>query len=129
MRFRSRVVRVVLAGTLLAGALAATTAAPATASSAGALSCSHSWSNKSAQESYVYGTGVNLRSGPHSGSDGCRIIGQLQDHELLYAHCWDTGTPVNGDRAWWHVRRAVNSQNGWVSNEYTWFTTNNGSHC
>ncbi|NSL43894.1 SH3 domain-containing protein [Streptomyces sp. 8P21H-1] len=99
------------------------------ASPTGVLSCSHAWSNKSAQESIVYGDGVNLRSGPHSGSGGCSIIGQLQAGERLYAHCWDTGTAVNDDQAWWHVRRQSNNQNGWVSNWYTAFQTNNGSHC
>ncbi|MGW0537955.1 hypothetical protein [Streptomyces sp. NPDC003032] len=129
MRIRSRVNRVVLAGVLLAGGLTVTAAAPAMASPAGALDCSHAWSNKSSQEDYVYGDAVNLRSGPHSGTDGCRIIGQIQAGEYLYAHCWDTGTSVDGNKAWWHVRRASNNQSGWASDTYTWFITNNGSHC
>ncbi|MGW0538544.1 hypothetical protein [Streptomyces sp. NPDC003032] len=129
MRIRFRVGRVVAAGALLAGGLATTSAAPAVASPTGALSCSHSWSNPSGQTSNVYGTDVRLRSGPHSGAGGCAILGTLQEGELLWAHCWDTGTSVNGNQAWWHVRRESNDQNGWVSDYYTSFITNNGSHC
>lgn len=129
MRIRSRVGRVILAGALLTGGLTVSSVTPAVASPTGVLSCSHAWSNKSSQESIVYGSDVNLRSGPHSGASGCTSLGQLQNGEGLYAHCWDTGTSVGGNQAWWHVRRASNNQMGWVSDVYTSFITNNGSHC
>jgi len=108
--------------TALAGAGIVSPVATAPAS---AQSCSYSYTNKSAQYGWVWGTNVNIRTGPFT---WCDSIGEFTQNEI-YAHCWRVGTTVDGDDVWWHVRLKGSSTNGWISAEYTPFQLEAAEKC
>lgn len=99
------------------GTLTLLAASMVTASSASAVaqSCSHSWSNVSDDASYVAGSDVNYRTGPHA---SCDSLGQAQYDQYVYLHCWTTGDYVVNTSVWWHLRLAGTQRQGWMSSYY-----------
>jgi hypothetical protein len=106
------------------GVLAMVGAGLAVAAPAGpaAASCSHSWSNKSAETVHTIGSSVNLRPGPHTSCNP--PILSMARNTNLYLHCYVFGTLVDdpnggdGSTVWWHARIFGTQTQGWVSEIY-----------
>ncbi|MFJ4868982.1 hypothetical protein [Streptomyces sp. NPDC088757] len=106
----------VLAAAMVAGTalvLTPTTATAGTSGETGALSCSHTWSNRDPDGSHpktITRSAVNVRSGPHAAS-GCGVVGTLNPGDQVYYHCYTT---TQNEGTWTHLRKNGTSMDGWV---------------
>lgn len=87
-----------------------------------AASCSHSWSNKSADSMHTIGSSVNMRFGPHTSCNP--PVKSMARNTNLYVHCWVFGEFVDGPAGqdgstiWWHARIYGTQTQGWISEVY-----------
>jgi hypothetical protein len=119
-RFTSRLAG--LAGTaMMVVAMLGVSAAQVNAQETGAAgdisiqnNCNHSWSTLDVGTGATNANGVNIRTGPHSSSPACTVVGQAQaSHQLRY-DCWTYGT----GGTWSHVYNYSTGVQGWIKDEF-----------
>jgi hypothetical protein len=76
--------------------------------------CNHSWSTRDGRTGATNANGVNIRTGPHSSSPACTVVGQAQaSHQLRY-DCYVHGT----GGTWSHVYNYSTGVQGWIKDEF-----------
>jgi hypothetical protein len=102
-------------GLLVAGSVVV----PALAQPAAANNCSHAHSNLDATVGSFIGSGVNIRSGPHSPPPlTCSSNGQGQLGDGADYHCFTSGDTVSGTSTWTWVRNTRTGVQGWVHDSF-----------